>query len=245
MEQKMIEAAQGILNWANSNQPLWAKQTLKPMPRVDERFVISRAISYDASVDVSRVVGTDHGCYLDDDWLNLLNYGKKMGNRQKDLADNPSYYLLKNINRSPVWCLTTFNGGNAWYVDGDANNRTCIAKFYLDRLIKEGLIQDAVVHGIYAKDIEVDWDLYRAVNYVQSNYVHFFIQVDSDRVKREDSNEWHKDFYKISVTITNHKTRQSTKVQTAYELLEWVERQNTPWFFSFKTLKQFIGGVRK
>lgn len=29
MEQKIIEAAQGILNWANSNQPLWAKQTLK------------------------------------------------------------------------------------------------------------------------------------------------------------------------------------------------------------------------
>lgn len=245
MEQKIIEAAQGILNWANSNQPLWAKQTLKPMPRVDERFVISRAISYDASVDVGRVVGTDHASYMESDWLNLLNHGRRMDARQKDLANNPSYYLLAEVIRNPTWYLTTFDAGNTWYVDDDGNHRTCIAKFYFDRLIKEGLINHSVVNGIYAKDIEVDWDLYRAVNHVQSNYAHFFMQVDSDRVKREDSNAWHKDFYKISVTITNHKTRQSTKVQTAYELLEWVERQNTPWLFSFKTLKRLIGGFRK
>lgn len=140
MEQKIIESAQGILNWANSNQPLWAKQTLKPMPRVDERFVISRAISYDASVDVSRVVETDHASYMENDWLNLLNHGRRMEARQKDLANNPCYYLLAEVIRNPTWYLTTFDTGNTWYVDDDGNHRTCIAKFYFDRLIKEGLM---------------------------------------------------------------------------------------------------------
>lgn len=235
MNAKPEPTARPILEWARETPVWWASSILKPKPRVDERFVIQQGVNSRASVNIHQVVGTDHADYMNKDWMYLLEQGRRMSMRLRDLAENPDYYLATDIVRNPTWCLATFDGGATWYVDCDGNHRSCIARFYLERLIQSGQKESAFVHGIQARHIQVDESMQVVVKFIEENHPNYRICVESTPVHRDDGVGWYMDTSRLSVHIQD--TRYShdrldarTTVHDAPALLHWVQNRERGWF---------------
>ncbi len=113
--------------------PHWANQTLHTwsaaLPRDKQPFVTRHYWTETGSVNVFRVVGTDHWDYQGKTWLQLLTDGKRMPRNLQYLDDNPSYYLEPQPRRPRIYYNTV--DGLDYYVGSDGNHRTCLARFYL------------------------------------------------------------------------------------------------------------------
>lgn len=113
--------------------PAWAQdQLLKwdtAYPRDLEAFLSAHYWSESASVNVHRVVGTDHWDYQGKTWLGFLMSGKRMQRNLQALLDNPNYYL-EPVLRQPSIYYNTVDGLN-FYIGADGNHRTCLARFFL------------------------------------------------------------------------------------------------------------------
>lgn len=224
-----------ILNWAKSNPSWWASAILKPMPMPDERFVIRKGIHTRASVNIHQVVGTDHPDYMNKDWMYLLEQGRRMTRRLKDLAENPGYYLATDFVRDPSWRLATFDGGVTWYVDGDGNHRSCIARFYLERLIDSRQKESAFVHGIQARFVQMDEAMRTVVNFVEANYPNYLIRIEPKQVRRDDGVGWYMDTLGLNVHVQDRKCAPGrpnahVTVNDATALLQWVRDRDKRWF---------------
>ena len=157
-----ISFPQNILEWAKDNQTHWTSQVIEAWDadKLDKLspFIKSHYWSDRHSVNVFSVVGTAHPDYIGLTWLDFLHQGKRMRANQALLGRNPIYYDETTV-KAPSMLYVSLNGKH-WYVNGDGNHRTCIAKFHFERLNAQGISTQTMVHGVTTDDYRIDWDLY-------------------------------------------------------------------------------------
>lgn len=151
-----------ILDWAMRHRPHWAKTAIDAW---DENrlqalmpFVRSHYWSDRHSVNVFSVVGTAHPDYAGLTWEQFLRTGKRMSANQALLRSNPAYYFDTGV-KHPSMLYISLNGKH-WYVNGDGNHRTCLARFHFSRPNAQGFGAQTMVHGVTVDDYRVDWKLY-------------------------------------------------------------------------------------
>nr|EKW8676906.1 hypothetical protein [Pseudomonas aeruginosa] len=137
--------------------PAWASEVLlsweEAYPQEKHAFLQSHYWTETGSINVFRVVGTDHWDYQGRSWLDFLTGGKRMQRNLQALLDNPSYYL-QPMERRPAIHYNTLDG-LSFYVGSDGNHRTCIARFFLAEQQKSQL------HDVTLNHYQVNDSFYR------------------------------------------------------------------------------------
>ncbi|MBI3755298.1 MAG: conjugal transfer protein TraF [Deltaproteobacteria bacterium] len=178
-----------IERWSSAfSQKLW--------PFVKEHYWHSNA-----SVNVFRVVGTQHPDYAGFTWVEFLEKGKRMGLNLKLQEENPGYYY-ETRNKEPVMYYNSIDGGDL-YIGDDGNHRTCIARavFYLKG--------DSILHGVTVNDYRIDWrlrDIYdRLLQIIEEKKLSYFVEPQSEVVSRDDSGGWMLEKYKTTFKVKDFK----------------------------------------
>lgn len=153
-----------IVEWARKNRPHWSRTVID---RWDDNrmqalmpFVRSHYWSDRHSINVFSVVGTAHPDYAGLTWEHFLQTGKRMPANQALLRTNPQYYFDTEV-KHPSMLYVSLNGKH-WYVNGDGNHRTCLAKYHFTRPDSGGFGSQTMVHGVTVDDYRIDWRLYDA-----------------------------------------------------------------------------------
>lgn len=137
--------------------PAWSSDILLPWEHIypldQHAFLESHYWTETGSVNVFRIVGTDHWDYQGKSWLDLLTKGKSMQQNLRDLMRNPAYYLHTGL-RWPAICYNTMDGLN-FYVNCDGHHRSCIARFFLAEQ------QISQLHDVTVNHFKVRHNLYR------------------------------------------------------------------------------------
>ena len=158
------KALGSIVDWARENPPQWDKYTLvawdldqleKVMPFVESHYWSDRE-----SVNVFNVIGTLHPDYIGLSWREFLHQGKRMPVNQDLLRSNPIYYSETQVKQPSMLYISL--DGKSWYINGDGNHRTCLARFHFARMNALGLASEALVHGVTVDDYRVNWRLFDA-----------------------------------------------------------------------------------
>ncbi len=142
---------------ARENPPHWAGETIRPW---DEALFSSlepfktRAYWTDqGSINVYRVVGTQHPDYAGRSWSWFLEGGKRMEHNLALLERNPGYYANTEPKRPSMYYVSM--DGTDWYVGADGNHRTCIARFLFAETGR------TMLHGVHLTDYRFDHELHR------------------------------------------------------------------------------------
>ncbi|MEW6542486.1 MAG: hypothetical protein AB1411_02620 [Nitrospirota bacterium] len=114
-----------------------------------------------ATVNVFRVIGTQHPDYQGLTWLEFLKKGKRMGRNLGLYEANPSYYTDIAV-KEPTMYYRTLDGGLSYYVAEDGNHRSAIARF--DCWYRG----DLLLHGVTVTDLRIDWELARLYSRLQT-----------------------------------------------------------------------------
>ncbi|MGD2819606.1 hypothetical protein ACP80H_25170, partial [Escherichia coli] len=101
-------------------------------------FITEHYWTGQGSINVYRIVGTDHPQYAGMTWLELLERGKRMDINIPLLEKNPGYYTQAEQQHAGMSFVST--DGIHWYVSADGNHRSCLARF-LFHLQGEGRTQ--------------------------------------------------------------------------------------------------------
>ena len=157
-----------IDEWVKSNRLHWAGQTILPW---DEKlflevapFVTSHFWSDRHSINVYSVIGTAHPDFVYLSWDQFLATGQRMSFNKRLLHANPGYYLETDV-KHPSMLYVSLDG-EGWYVNGDGNHRTCLARFHFEQLNANGIPSKTMIHGVTVDSYRVDWallELYRRI----------------------------------------------------------------------------------
>ncbi len=199
--------------------PPWSSERLlswdKSFTRSVESFVSKSYWTDTGSINVFRIIGTDHPDYIGKTWLEFLQSGKRMSENLRLLEQNPDYYLTL-CKREPRMVFTSLDGLN-YYVSSDGNHRSCLARFFLS---EKGMSQ---LHNLALTHYVVDWsfhNIYRElVDLVRQSSLAIHIQPESTAVSREDASGWKLDTFSVSLTIEDDKGTHHTDFQQSCEYL--------------------------
>lgn len=152
-----------------------------------------------SDIDITSVVGTMHPDYAGGSWVDLLTYGKRMSDNLTLYEQNPDYYT--NANRKlPVMDYASVDGKD-WFIGGDGNHRTCIARFGF-----AGNGAPFALKGISTNLYTIDTGLKQAIDdlrqMLQSRNINAIIRPERAHIGREDGAGWKRDIFQISVTLT-------------------------------------------
>lgn len=166
-------------------------------------FVIEHYWHSNASINVFRVIGTQHLDYVGLTWLEFLKVGKRMSLNLKLHETNPQYYYAAN-KKDPTMFYKSVDGGD-FYVGDDGNHRTCIAKadFFLSG--------KTVLHGVTVDDYRIDWALKKKhddiLDIVASRRLPYIVSAHTALVSRDDSGGWMLEKYSPKIKAYNIKNR--------------------------------------
>ena len=194
-----------LLEQVQAAPPHWATEKIIPW---NERlfqdvqpFISDKYWSSQHSINVFTVVGTQHPDYVGMSWLDFLKLGKRMHENLHLHHSNPSYYTETQAKTPPMYYVSL--DGLKWYVAGDGNHRTCIARFdfHHKRL--------SMLHGVHLEDHRVDWTLYRAYPLIQASLARGeSLTPVRERVSRRDTAGWMHERYSVRLLL---KTRREER----------------------------------
>ncbi|WP_447897676.1 hypothetical protein ACFZN0_23575 [Pseudomonas aeruginosa] len=195
--------------------PAWASEVLlsweEAYPPEKHAFLQSHYWTETGSINVFRVVGTDHWDYQGRSWLDFLTGGKRMQRNLQALLDNPSYYL-QPTERRPAIHYNTLDG-LSFYVGSDGNHRTCIARFFLAEQQKSQL------HDVTLNHYQVNDSFYRLYGQLRQQLLlqGLPVQIHPERVQlgREDTAGWKMDTYQTTLNWLNLKTQEERSLNEA------------------------------
>lgn len=227
-----------ITDWVRHNQAHWAgtrieawddNRLLNLMP-----FVRSHYWSDRHSVNVFSVVGTAHPDYIGLSWEEFLRQGKRMKVNQHLLQANPQYYFETGV-KQPSMLYVSLNGKH-WYVNGDGNHRTCLARFHFERMSALGSDPQTqtMVHGVTVDDYRVDWklvDVFQKLRAALDQKRAFLGRIEGYRVHigREDGPAWKIDRYDPTIRYTDAKGGEQILKQEAAQDLLLELKQSRMW----------------
>ncbi len=188
--------AEVILDRVHREPPHWANDVILPWDEMKYRqlepFVKSDYWTDQGSVNIFRVVGTQHWDYQEKSWVNLLETGKRMDINLPLHAKKPEYYRQQE-RKKPMMYYLTFDG-LSFYVGSDGNHRTCIARFDFHY---SGL---TMLHGVTVNHYQVDWDYWHLYQKLQDicreRKIPATVQAYRESAQREDTAGWKLDHYK-------------------------------------------------
>lgn len=190
--------------WRSLMEPMphWGNETIKPFDErafdTAKRFPLTHYYVASGDLNIYRVVGTRHHDYAGMTWAGLYVNGKRMDINHRLLEQNPTYYT-DSSHKDPTMDFVSLNGLD-WYVDGDGNHRSCIARFYFHNL---GLTQ---LRGVLLHDWRTDTDFVAALSVCKSVITARRLPWDLDPAHeitgREDTAGWCLDHYHNYATLT-------------------------------------------
>jgi hypothetical protein len=209
----MSDKDQLIIDWVEKSPPYWADHIIKSWDWDRDNwneitpFVTSHFWSDRHSLNVYSVIGTAHPDYAGLTWMQFLKSGKRMRGNQLLLQSNPDYYLETAV-KHPSLLYVSLDGKD-WYVNGDGNHRTCLARFQFERLNEQGDPSQTMLHGVWVDDYRVDWllfDLYQRIGQIlQSGKIKHAKRIEcvSKHLSREDGPAWKIDIYLPQLKLIN------------------------------------------
>lgn len=187
---------------ARAQPPAWAVETIQPW---DERraralapFVTRDYWTDQGSVNVFRVIGTEHVDYQGLSWLDFLGRGKRMDQNLALHAAHPGYY--QETGRKIPGMYYRSLDGLSWFVGADGNHRTCIARFdFHDR----GM---TTLHGVTLNQTAADLELFglfeRLREVCLERRLGERIEPHREMLRREDTAGWKLDHYRVSLQLS-------------------------------------------
>lgn len=222
-----------IVEWTYHNTPYWAD---KPIARWDQDlldkvmpFIKSHYWCDRDSINVFSVVGTAHPDYIGLTWFEFLLQGKRMRVNQHLLETNPTYYLDTQVKHPSMLYISL--DGNHWYVNGDGNHRTCLARFQFERLNAQNLSTNTTVHGVTCDDYRVDWefyDTYLSIQKLLQEHPHMgSISAERKSTRREDNAGWKIDYYETKLKFVDKTGEHFLDKEAASTLFDRLHRQSS------------------
>ena len=168
-------------------------------------------------VSLDMVKGTVHPDYAGKSWFWLLRHGKRMAHNLEMLIENPGYYFTP-AKKLPTMSYLSF--GDDFYVYGDGNHRTCLAKFLRAMLpeIAPGLWEKwrGVLDGVEVYVKRVDPEVVRA--FVKLGGMEGRITVVRRKLGREDREGYRMDVYRLTFGVFGE--RRTLRGLTVADLVE-------------------------
>jgi len=184
-------------HWANESIQTWDDQLFRKL----SPFILSTYWCDQGSINVHRVMGTQHPDYQGKTWLGFLNGGKRMAHNLPLHQSNRPYYL-QTERKQPMMYYITFDG-QSFYVAADGNHRTAIAKFDFHFT---GL---STLHGVSITHHRIDWEFFRRYQALQAlcaeRRLAYVIAGGSHRIKREDTSGWKLDVFEPYLQVENRR----------------------------------------
>ncbi|MDR0770544.1 MAG: hypothetical protein LBE75_05035 [Burkholderiales bacterium] len=173
-----------------ADPPYWSSERILSWSdvynRTAESFISHSYWTETGSLNVFRVVGTDHPDYIGKTWLEFLQKGKRMSNNLRLLEKNPDYYL-EPYKRNPRMVFTTLDGLN-YYVSSDGIHRTCLARFFLfERDMSQ--LHDLTISHYKVDELFLETYL-RLFELVRSLRLHVDLSPEKTALSREDTAGW-------------------------------------------------------
>jgi hypothetical protein len=132
--------------------------------------------------------------------------------------------------------------GKSWFVNGDGNHRTCLARFHFARMNALGKSSEALVHGVTMDDYRVNWRLYEAYRNLQAALLkskrnHGQVSVKHENFARRDGPGWKLDSYRTQLVFNSSSGEEvSLDHEQAAELAYLIK--NNPITFLKRWLKR-------
>lgn len=182
-----------------AEQPHWSNDVLLSWEQLftpeKQAFLTHHYWTDSGSVNVFRVVGTDHWDYQGKTWFGFLTSGKRMQRNLQALEDNPSYYL-QPVRRQPSIHYNTLDGLD-YYVGTDGNHRTCIARFFLAES------QQSQLHNVTINHYKIDeaflQSFQRLRDLIHQARLPIVLEPARQTLGREDTAGWKMDRYAPSL----------------------------------------------
>jgi uncharacterized protein Veg len=217
-----------LLERALASPPHWADDRIE---RWDERlfqrvqpFVTDKYWSDRHSINVFSVVGTQHPDYVGMTWLDFLRRGKRMRENLYLHATNPGYYLDTEAKTPPMYYVSM--DGLKWFVAGDGNHRTCIARFDFHG---RGL---TMLHGVHLEDYRVDWTFWRIYQALKKTLgSRAELTVYNTRTARADTAGWMHETYAVRLIVQEGRKQFELDRWQAEEMLLRRSRRGLIWGF--------------
>lgn len=183
-------------HWANDTIEAWDEGRFNQLAP----FIVANYWTDQGSVNVFRVVGTQHWDYQGKSWLEFLHGGKRMDINLSLHAKNPQYYQLTERKRPMMYYMTL--DGLSFYVGSDGNHRTCIARFdfhYSGR---------TMLHGATIYHHHVDWAFWKHYQQLKDVFrersIAAGLQPYKNSLRREDTSGWKLDHYETRIKFEDY-----------------------------------------
>jgi len=221
MEPLLNLVEQRPAHWADEVIQCWDEdrfQRLKP-------FAVSCYWNNKASLNIFQVKGTDHPDYQGQTWDWFIHNGKRMNLNLPLHASNRAYYLENGTVKEPPMFYISMNGLD-WYVYGDGNHRTCIARFDFHY---HGLTE---LHGLTVIDWRFDYmfeHAYRRLaEIIAERRLPYLLSLERHVLRREDNPGWQREEYEpvVSMRGKGHAARGVGRKN----ILRVIKHLESPWY---------------
>ena len=187
---------------ARAQPPAWAGEKIQrwdePRARALAAFVTRDYWTDQGSINVFRVIGTEHIDYQGLSWLEFLERGKRMDQNLALHAANPGYY--RETGRKVPGMYYRSLDGLSWYVGADGNHRTCLARFDF-----HGRGQ-TMLHGVTLSHTVADLELFvlyeRLREVCLERRLGERIEPHRELLRREDTAGWKLDHTLVSLQMS-------------------------------------------
>lgn len=216
------------------NPPRWADETIRPWDEaLFSRLEPFRTRVYwtdQGSVNVFRVVGTQHPDYAGRTWSWFLEGGKRMEANLALLERNPAYYDDTEPKRPSMYYVSM--DGTDWYVGSDGNHRTCIARFLFAETGR------TMLHGVHLADYRFDHELHRLylrlTELARRADPAILVEPVNRAVGRDDTPGWKLDYFEPRIRFVDPAEGLDERLDAdgARRIIGWLreERGRRGWF---------------
>ncbi len=218
-----------LLERVLASPPHWANDLIQPF---DEdllthysAFINEEEWTANGCINVFGVTGTRLPAYQGWTWLKFLQEGRRMVARRQDFEANPAYYECHD-KKEPTMSYISDDGSN-WFLDGDGNHRTCIARFSFAEHNKTTL------HGVELTRITLNKELIALCQLLQTeimrNKLAYNVIGKRSMLKRIDAAGWKKDLFDTFLVVNG------VSHLSLSEAKEWLKDLQKPRLFNFFT----------
>ncbi|WP_240351957.1 hypothetical protein [Pectobacterium brasiliense] len=201
------------------NTPRWAHDIIQRWDDITFRlasdFITHHYWTSQGSINVFRIVGTDHPQYAGMTWLDFLDRGKRMDINIPLIEKNPIYYTDPECLHAGMNFISL--DGIHWYVGSDGNHRSCLARFHY-HLEDVGRTQ---LHHVSLSLFRIDWVFFHAWRKLHAFLPVLLAQgyqgqleVNRTTIEREDSPGWKMDRFQAVATLTLDVGKEHPEIKT-------------------------------
>ncbi|MEG5901700.1 hypothetical protein [Enterobacter bugandensis] len=245
----MTEADNGcsFTDRVDRNLPTWAEHQIKAWDliafRQAEDFITHHYWTDKGSINVFRIVGTDHPQYAGMTWSELLLRGKRMDINIPLIEKNPGYYTDASVQHSSMSYVSM--DGIHWYISADGNHRSCLARFYF-HLLGHSVTQ---LHNVSLSQYRTDtafMSVCQAVSQLAPalRQKGGYLTLTARRlpVSREDTPGWKLDTFRTKVSVTLDNVVSGDDIRT-FELHSAAEAQQLLRQMESELIQPSVGSV--